>query len=174
MDAQRLQRPAITKLIIAGWLTAIVACFAPGQTHAQFVNPVPPSPPPTLNPSSPSIVPQSPERPVSPATPNGLSGSTASPNLNESAPAAVIHQGTNASASGKSTNASASGKSSVSGTRESHRVARHWRHGESYAARIIGPSYFPGLGIIYPPYPNPCRWVPAWNGAWQYLAYSCS
>ena len=165
MDAKRFQRPAITKLIIAGWLTAIVACFAPGQIHAQFVNPVPPTSP-TFNPSSPNIVPQPPERPVSPATPNGLSSPGSSPDLNESAPAAVIHQGTNASASRKS---------GVSEARNSHRrLARHSRYGKSYAVRITGPSYFPGLGVIYPPYPNPCRWVPAWDGAWQYLAYSCS
>jgi hypothetical protein len=166
MDAKRFQRPAITKLIISGWLTAVIACFAPGQTLAQFVNPVPPSPPPTFNPSSPNIVPQSPERPVSPGTPNGLSGSRVSPDLNESAPAAVIHQGTNASASRKS---------GVSATRGSHRgFAHHWRRGKSYAVRVTGPSYFPGLGIIYPPYPNPCRWLPVWDGAWQYWAYGCS
>jgi hypothetical protein len=165
MGAQRFRQPAITKLIIAGWLTAIIACFAPGQTHAQFVNPVPPTSP-TFNPSSPNIVPQSPERPVSPGTPSGLSGSSASPDLNESAPAAVIHQRANASASRKSV---------VSTTRGSDRdPALHGRQGKSYAVRVTGPSYFPGLGIIYPPYPNPCRWVPAWNGAWQYLAYSCS
>jgi hypothetical protein len=165
MDEKRFQRPAIAELIIAGWLTAIVACFAPGQTYAQFVNPVPPTSP-TLNPSSPNIVSQPPERPVSPATPNGLSSPASSPALNESAPATVIHQ---------RTNASASGKSSVSVTRDSRRgLARHWKHGKSYAVRVTGPSYFPGLGIVYPPYPNPCRWVPAWDGAWQYRAYSCS
>jgi hypothetical protein len=164
MDAKRFQRPATTKLIIAGWLTAIIACFSPGQTHAQFVNPVPPTSP-TFNPSSPNIVPQSPERPVSPGTPNSLSGSSASPDLNESAPAAVVQR----------KNASASRKSVVSTTHGSHRaLARHGRQGKSYAVRVTGPSYFPGLGIIYPPYPNPCRWVPAWDGAWQYLAYSCS
>ena len=174
MDAKRFQRPAITKLIIAGWLTAIVACFAPGQIHAQFVNPVPPTSP-TFNPSSPNIVPQPPERPVSPATPNGLSSPGSSLDLNESAPVVVIHQGRNASASRKSTNASASRKSSVSEARNGHRrLARHGRYGKSYAVRVTGPSYFPGLGVIYPPYPNPCRWVPAWDGAWQYLAYSCS
>ena len=165
MDAKRFQRPAITKLIIAGWLTVIVACFDPGQIHAQFVNPVPPTSP-TFNPSSPNIVPQPPERPVSPATPNGPSSPGSFPDLNESAPAVVIHQGPNASVSRKS---------SVSEARNSHRrLARHGRYGKSYAVRVTGPSYFPGLGVIYPPYPNPCRWVPAWDGAWQYLAYSCS
>jgi hypothetical protein len=165
MDVKRFQRPAMTKLIIAGWLTAIVACFAPGQAHAQFVNPVPPTSP-TLNPSSPNIVSQPPERPVSPASPNGLSSPGVSPDLNESAAPAVIHQGTNASASRKS---------SVSEARASHRgLARHWKHEKSFVVRVTGPSYFPGLGIIYPPYLNPCRWVPAWDGAWQYQAYSCS
>jgi hypothetical protein len=165
MDAKRFRRPAITKLVIAGWLTAIVACFAPGQTYAQFVNPVPPTSP-TFNPSTPNVVSQPPERPVAPAIPNGLSGPGASPGLNESAPATVIH---------RETSASASTKSSVSATRGSHRgVTRHWKHEKSYAVRVTGPSYFPGLGIIYPPYPNPCRWLPVWDGAWRNLAYSCS
>jgi hypothetical protein len=171
MDAKRFQRSALAKLIIAGGATAIVACFALGQAQAQFVNPVPPSPPPTLNPSSPNTVPQAPEIPVSPGTPSGLPGSSGVPSgLNESAP--VIASPT----SHNGTAATVETTPSVSSTHRRHyRHVAHRRHPRYYAARVIGPSYFPGLGVIYPPYPDPCRWQSRWEGPWVgSWMYTCS
>jgi hypothetical protein len=162
MDAKRVQRSAIAKLVAAGSLLGIAACFT--SAHAQFVNPVPPTSP-TFNSTSPSVAPQAPETPVAPSAPSGLASPGASPSLNTSVPPAVIHQ---------PADASASEESHVTTTRGSHRrVAHRWR-GNEHAVRVAGPSYFPGLGIVYPPYPNPCHWVPAWDGSWHYLAYSCS
>jgi hypothetical protein len=170
MDAkrlQRLQRLASVKLIIAGCLTAIVAWFALGQAQAQFVNPVPPPPAPTFNPSNPSTLPQSPETPVSPALPSGPSGSGVPSGLNERTPVTGSHTGTAASVDTTPR---------VSSAEVGHRGhVRRLRHGRSYAVRVTGPSYFPGLGIIYPPYPDPCHWRQAWEGPWVgSWMYTCS
>jgi len=167
MDAKRLQRAASAKLIIAGCLTAIVAWFALGQAQAQFVNPVPPPPAPTLNPSNPSTLPQPPETPVSPGPPSGLSGSAPPSVSNESAPVTSSH-------TRRTTSVDTMPR--VSSAEVGHRGrVRHWRHGRSYAVRATGPSYFPGLGIIYPPYPDPCHWRQAWEGPWVgSWTYTCS
>jgi hypothetical protein len=158
MDANRLQRSASAKLITVGCLTAIAACLAVGQAQAQFVNPVPPPPPPTLNPSNPTTSPQPPETPVSPGLPSGPSGSGVPSGLNESPPVTGSHTGT-------ATSVDTTPR--VSSAEVDHRGhTRRWRHGRSFAARVTGPSYFPGLGIIYPPYPNPCHWRQAWEGPW--------
>jgi hypothetical protein len=159
MDAIGFQRPALAKIFNAGWVTAIIACFAIGQAQAQFVNPVPTAPPPTFNPSSPSTVPQPPETPISPGPPSGLPGSTPPSNFNESAPVPA--------------------KSRLSRAHVSHhgQLRHHWsrRHGRAYAARVIGPSYYPGLGVIYPPYPDPCHFSRVWHGYWMgYWMYTCS
>src|SRR5579862_2450989 len=168
MDAKQLPRPASAKLVIA--LTAIAMCFALGQAQAQLVNPVPPPPPPTFNPSSPSspsTSPQPPETPVSPGPSTGLPGSGAPSGSNESTPSTASHLGTAAPV--VATPSVASAKVSH------HGYLRHRRHGKTYAARVIGPSYFPGLGLVYPPYPDPCHWRPIgggpWVGSWT---YTCS
>ena len=46
------------------------------------------------------------------------------------------------------------------------RVHHHWRrrHGRYHAARVLGPSYYPGLGEFYPPYANPCHFSQVWSG----------
>jgi hypothetical protein len=163
MNAQRFQQP-VTRVVVAGCLTAIIACFASGQVHAQFVNPVPPTNP-TLNPSSPNIVTQPPVTPVSPSIPSGP-GSVVSPSSNSNPPVVVEDH---------RSNSSETRTSSRSETRVRHyKVARHWSREPHYVVRITGPSYYPGFGLVYPPYPNPCHWVHAWNGAWDYPAYSCS
>jgi hypothetical protein len=171
MDAKRLQRPPSGKLIITGCVTTIVACFALGQAQAQFVNPVPPPPPPTINPSSPRNLPQAPETPVSPGTPSGLPGSYRVPSgLNESSPAV------SAPTSPSGTAASVERTPSVSRAHRNHHghLAQR-RNARHYAARVLGPSYYPGLGIIYPPYADPCHWGRTWEGPWvgSWL-YSCS
>jgi hypothetical protein len=171
MDAKQFQRPALGKLLVAGWVSATVACFPLGQARAQFVNPVPPSPPPTFNPSSPSTVPQAPETPVSPGAPSGLPGSSGVPSgLNESEPAIASPTSHNGTAATVETTPSVS-----SAHRSHHGHLAHRRRGQSYAARVIGPSYFPGLGVIYPPYPDPCHWLRVWEGPWVgSWMYTCS
>jgi hypothetical protein len=171
MDTTGFQRSVWTRILSAGSMTAIVACFAIGQARAQFVNPVPPPPPPTFNPSSPNTVPQPPYVPVAPAAPGGLPGSEPVPNSPVTvAPSAVTPEATTPAAAVKS----APSKAPVS---HEARLARHRsnRHGRAYAARMIGPSYYPGLGLIYPPYPDPCHFSPMWHGYWVgYLTYTCS
>jgi hypothetical protein len=167
MDAKRLQRPFSGKLIITGWVTAVIACFALGQAQAQFVNPVPPPAPPTLNPSTPSTVPQAPEVPVSPGASSGLPGSSG---VNQSRPAISVPT------SPSGTAASVERTPSVSTAHVSHHghLAQR-RHARHYAARVIGPSYYPGLGIIYPPYADPCHWGRTWEGPWAgSRIYGCS
>jgi hypothetical protein len=169
MDAKRFQRAASAKLVTAGSVAAIVACFAFGPAQAQTVNPVPPTTP-TLNPSSPSTVPQSPEAPVSPGAPGGLSGSGGTPGSNVGVPSIAVTAGHE----GKS--ASVEETPSVSSARRSHHghLARR-KLGRNYAVRMTGPSYFPGLGIVYPPYPDPCHWRRAWEDPWMgNWTYTCS
>jgi hypothetical protein len=171
MDAKRLHRSPPGKIIITGWVTAIVACFALGQAQAQFVNPVPPPPPPTFNPSSPSTVPQAPETPVSPGTPSGLPGSSGVPaGLNENPPAIASPTSRNGTAASVETTPSVS---RAHGSHHGHLAQR--RHARHYAAPVIGPSYYPGLGIVYPPYADPCHWGRTWEGPWVgSRVYSCS
>jgi hypothetical protein len=168
MDAQQFQRPVIRKVVVAGGLAIIIACFATGHARAQFVNPVPPVNP-TLNPSSPSVAPQTPEAPVSPTVPNSA-GSSVSPDSNASMPPSVPTVAVNHDAK-----AAATRTARRPAVRSRHvRASRNWRRQPRYATRVVGPSYYPGFGYVYPPYPNPCHWVRAWDGAWRYWTYSCS
>ena len=172
MEATRFERPAAA-LFAAVSLTAMIAAFAIGQARAQqTVNPVPPPPPPTFNPSTPYTVPQAPYVPISPTAPSGLSGSApaapASPVI--VSPPAVPPQ---------TANAPAAAKPALSRKHAGHhRGVRHrWskRHAQFHAARVLGPSYYPGLGEFYPPYPNPCHlrhvWAGYYAGLWS--PYSC-
>jgi len=170
MDATGLQRRASAKIFNAAWMTAMIVCFAVGQAQAQTVNPVPPLPPPTFNPSSPSTVPQVPETPVSPAPPSGPPGSAAPPGVIESVPGPASQQ---------PINEPVVAKSGLSSAHVSHhaQLPSHWnrRQGRAYAARAIGPSYYPGWGLIYPPYPDPCHVGRVWHGYWVgYRVYICS
>jgi hypothetical protein len=169
MDAKRFQRAALAKLVTAGSVTAIVACFAFGSARAQLVQPVPPTTP-TLNSSSPSTVPQSPEAPVSPGAPSGLSGSGVNSGSSAGVPAIV------GPASHEDIAASARVPSNVPSARRSHHGhLAHGRSARNYAVRMTGPSYFPGLGFVYPPYPDPCHWQRAWEVPWMgNWMYTCS
>jgi hypothetical protein len=63
--------------------------------------------------------------------------------------------------------------SSARGNRHGHLA--HRRSGRNYAVRMTGPSYFPGLGVVYPPYPDPCHWHRTWEEPWVgNWMYSCS
>ena len=46
---------------------------------------------------------------------------------------------------------------------------------EFHAVRVLGPSYYPGLGEIYPPYANPCHISQTWSGyyagSWTYRCF---
>jgi len=60
-----------------------------------------------------------------------------------------------------------------------HGAVRHrWsrRYARFHAARVLGPSYYPGLGEFYPPYANPCHFSRVWSGYYAGLwsSYSCS
>jgi hypothetical protein len=60
-----------------------------------------------------------------------------------------------------------------------HGAVRHrWsrRHVRFHAVRVLGPSYYPGLGEFYPPYANPCRFSRVWHGYYAGLwsSYGCS
>jgi hypothetical protein len=140
------KRPAVA-------LFGVIAAFAIGQAGAQPVNPVPPTNP-TFNPSTPSIVPQTPEAPVSPSAPGGLSGSSTPPVV-VAPPASVSRQTTDTSA-----------KPSPSRT--------HVHYHASVRMRVAGPSYYPGLGEVYPPYVNPCHFRPYWGAYPGYMTYTCS
>ena len=41
--------------------------------------------------------------------------------------------------------------------------------------RVLGPSYYPGFGEIYPPYDNPCHFSQTWSGyfagSWTYRCW---
>ncbi len=67
---------ALARLFAAGFAAILGGCVTLETAHAQFVNPVPPTPP-VFNPSRPYVVPQAREAPVSPNAPSGLSGSGA-------------------------------------------------------------------------------------------------
>jgi hypothetical protein len=170
MEATGFERPA-AGLFAAVSLAAMIAAFAIGQARAQTVNPVPPPPPPVFNPSSPSTVPQAPEAPVSPTLPSGPSGfvpAPASPAIEPPPPVTP-----------QTANAPAEAKPAPSRTHAAHhRGVRHrWsrRHARFYAPRVLGPSYYPGLGEFYPPYANPCHYSRVWHGYFApYWVYSCS
>jgi len=171
MEATGFERPA-RALFAAVSLAAVIAAFAIGQARAQTVNPVPPPPPPpTFNPSSPNTVPQAPEVPVSPTPPSGLSGSAPAPASPAIVPPpAVTPQTANAPAAAKPAQ-------SRMHARHHGRVRHPWskRHARFHAVRVLGPSYYPGLGEFYPPYANPCHFSRVWSGYYAgYWAYSCS
>jgi len=172
MAATGFQRP-VAALFAAVSLTALIAAFAIGQARAQqTVNPVPPPPPPTFNPSYPNTVPQAPYVPVSPTAPSGLSGSAPAAGM----PAIV----TPPAVSPQTANAPAAAKPALSRRHARHHggVRHRWsrRHARLHAARVLGPSYYPGLGEFYPPYPNPCHVSRVWSGYYAGLwsSYSCS
>jgi hypothetical protein len=168
MAARGFQRRA--GFFAAVSLAGMIAAFAIGHAQAQQVhpaspppppvNPTPP-PPPTFNPSSPNTVPQTPETPVSPTSPSGpASGSQAV------VPAAPVNA--------QATNARATAKLHAHHHR---RLRERWsrRHARYHAARVLGPSYYPGLGEFYASDGNPChfRWVldGFYGGHWT---YACS
>ena len=168
MTATGFERPA--PAFFAGVvLAAMTAAFAIGQARAQFVNPVPPTSP-TLNPSTPSPVaplPVAPLTPVSPSAPGGVSSSGTAPSSPSVVPPVSIAPQTAiapAMPDLSRTNARNEGRA---------RERRYGRHVRS--ARVLGPSYYPGQGLVYPPYANPCHFRPtlyAYYG--EYLSYTCS
>jgi hypothetical protein len=174
MAASGFQRPTVAKLIVAASLTALIACSAAQQAKAQFVNPVTPTTP-TLNPSTPNVVAPPAVRPISPGLPNSLSSSPVSPDVSESPPVTARHQ----DVEHQDADSSSSRRRSASAPSVRHRsVAHHWRlerhYAAGYAAHVTGPSYYPGLGVVYPPYPNPCHWAHVYYGYSIDLGYSCS
>jgi hypothetical protein len=189
MAATRFERPAVS-LFAAVSLAGMIAAFAIGQVRAQPVTPPVPPPNPTFNPSGPSTVPQAPYVPVSPAPPSGLSGSAPAPVSPDIAPpvptppppavtpppvvtpppavtppAAVTPQA-----------ATAPETPVLSRTHARyHGPARRWsRHHVRFHARVVGPSYYPGLGEFYPPYADPCHFRRVWQGYYApYWTYAC-
>ena len=170
MRTTGFQRPA-TAFFAAVALTAMIAAFAIGQARAQTVNPAPPPPPPTFNPSTPNTVPTTPEVPVSPSPPSGLGTAPAAPGT----PVIESPQTLNPATA----NARAAAKPALSRRHAGHHRGVHHRrrrrHGRFHTVRVLGPSYYPGLGEFYPPYPNPCHFSRVWFGyyvgSWT---YSCS
>jgi hypothetical protein len=166
MQATGFQRPAAA-LFAAVSVAATIAAFAIGQARAQMVNPPPPPPPPVFNPIIPNTVPQPPPVPVSPAPPSGL-GSAPAPAI---VPVPAVPPQT--------ANAPAAAKPALSPRHvRRHGAGRHrWsrRHARYHAPRVLGPSYYPGLGEFYPPYPNPCHFSRLWSGYYAgYPTYTCS
>ncbi len=174
MRTTGLQRPAAA-LFAAVALTAMIAAFAIGQARAQTVNPAPPPPPPTFNPSTPNTAPPTPEVPVSPTPPSGLGSAPATPGT----PAIESPQTLNPPTANAPTPAHTPAKPALSRRHAGHhrgvRHRRSKRRARFHAARVLGPSYYPGLGEFYPPYPNPCHFSRLWSGYYVgYWAYSCS
>jgi hypothetical protein len=152
------QRPLCAKPVMAGWAAAMIACFAIGSAQAQqIVNPPPPPPPPTFNPSSPSTVPQTPEAPVSPALPSAAGALPPSNSSSSLPPGAVAPEGNIAPAETKA------GAARSHARRHVH-VRHRWtrRRGSGYTVREVGPSYYPGVGLIYPQYAGACRFIRVW------------
>jgi hypothetical protein len=192
MEATGFERPAAGLFAVVS-LAAMIASFAIGQARAQTVNPVPPPPPPVFNPSSPSTVPQAPEAPVSPTLPSGPSGfapAPASPAIEPPPP--VTPQTATAPAPAvpaivpppavtpQTAPVLEAAKPAPSRTHAGHHgaVRYRWsrRHVRFHAARVLGPSYYPGLGVFYPPYANPCHFSRVWSGYYAGLwsSYGCS
>ena len=157
------KRPAV-----AFFAAGMIVAFAISQAGAQPVNPVPTPSPPTFNPSTPSIVPQTPETPVSPSAPGGLSGSSSAPGSVVVAPPASVNRQT--------TDTSTEPSPSRAHGHHHANVREPWTRGHSRypTVRVAGPSYYPGLGEVYPPYVNPCHFRPYWGYAPGYLTYTCS
>jgi hypothetical protein len=148
MQARRFEHPAAPSLK-AFALAAMIAAFAIGQARAQMVNPVPPTSPTFNNTPSQAAPTPPPVAPVSPAAPSGLSapGSSVAPQV-AVPPASASHD---------------TAREDTAEAAERHRHVRaHWRtRYHRYAAvRVTGPSYYPGLGLLYPPYVNPCHFQP--------------
>jgi hypothetical protein len=180
MAATEFERPAAA-LFAAVSLAVTIAAFAIGQARAQTVNPVPPPPPPVFNPSGPSTVAPTPEVPVSPGPPSGLSGSAPAPLSPAVAPPPAVTPPPAvmppSAATPQAATAPAAEKPALSRTHAVHRgVVRRWkRHARFHAVRVLGPSYYPGLGEFYPPYANPCHFSRVWHGYYAgYWAYTCS
>jgi hypothetical protein len=179
MVATGFERPRAT-LVAAFSLAAMIATFAIGQARAQMVNPVPPPPPPVFNPSPPATVPQPPYTPGAPTPPSGLPGSApepASPSI--VAPPSEPPQTTTAPTAAKPALTPTAPTASTTSTHARHhgRVRHRWsrRHARFHAPRVLGPSYYPGLGEFYPPYANPCHYSRVWHGYFApYWVYSCS
>ena len=190
MQAIGFERSAAALLAAVSLAATITAC-AIGQAHAQTVNPVPPPPPPVFNPSSPSTVAPTPEAPVSPTPPSALPGSAPPPGSPavESPPAApavtpppaapaVVPPPAPPAVTPQTTNAPAAAEPTLSPPHAGHhRGVRHrWnrRHARFHAVRVLGPSYYPGLGEFYPPYTDPCHFSRVWHGYCAgYWAYGC-
>jgi hypothetical protein len=55
------------------------------------------------------------------------------------------------------------------------RVRLTQRRVRFHGARVVGPSYYPGLGEFYPPYANPCHFKLVFNGIYgAHRTYTCS
>jgi hypothetical protein len=155
-------------------LAGMMVAFAIGQAQAQqvnhappppVVNPVPP-PAPTFNPSNPGTVPQAPETPVSPSSPSGLSGTGPAPGSPTVVPPASVNPQTPHARA-----------TAMRRARHHRRVRERWsqRRARFHGVRVVGPSYYPGLGEFYPPYIDPCHFKPVWDGFYGgYWAYACS
>ena len=165
MRATELERPAAAFAAVS--LAAMIVAFAIGEARAQPVNPPIVMPPPTFNPSTPYTVPQPPPARVSPTLPSGLSGSA--PAIS---PAVVLPRSENRQAA-KAHTAPKRARMHVRHHREV-RMRRHRRRARFH--RVLGPSYYPGRGEFYPPYPNPCHFIRVWSGyyAGQWDTYTCS
>jgi hypothetical protein len=171
MHATRSRRMALARFFLAGWL----ACFgvAIGHAQAQFVNPVPPSPPPVFNPSSPNTVPQSPETPVSPGTPSTLPGHEVLTPQSESVPSEAVRSHPRDVTSTPVTTKVAKTRGAPHSPRR-HHVSRS-RGGEGASGAMVSrapavrcPCYFPlyARGNYPPQYGPVCSWHREWDGQW--------
>ena len=170
MAGRQFERPA-PAFFGAIVLAAMVAAFAIGQARAQFVNPVPPTSP-TLNPSTPNIVtpPPPPVAPVSPTAPAGLPGSSTVPGSQVVVPPPSVKPET-------TTTRAAERSEPRIHVRHRASAGAHWsrRHSRFWARRVLGPSYYPGLGEVYPPYVNPCHFRPTFYVYYGvYPSYACA
>jgi hypothetical protein len=167
MTATGLKRPApafFAGVVLAG----VTAAFAIGQARAQFVNPVPPTSPTFNTPTPNPVPPPPPVTPVSPAAPGGVQGSTVPGSQGAVPPITTAPQ--TASAPAAATPDLTRSHARNYGRAHEHRYGRHAR-----SVRVLGPSYYPGLGLVYPPYVNPCHARPTWNVYYgEYLGYGCS
>jgi hypothetical protein len=148
-------------------LAAMVAVFVLGQARAQPVTPPITLPPPTFNPSTPNTVPQAPPTPVSPRLPSGLGSGAAPVSPAIVSPPSVRPATTPARVSAKRAHMHVRRHREV-------RVRRRRRHARFH--RVLGPSYYPGLGEFYPPSGHPCRFRRVWSGyyAGEWNTYTCS
>jgi hypothetical protein len=167
MQTTRFERMTLAKFFVAAWL----ACFGVTIDHAQaqFVNPVPTPPPPTLNPSTPYTVPQPKVAPVSPGAPSALPGSQVLPPSDEILPRAETHPHRRAVTAPTVTSHVANHVAKPRGGR--HKLwHRHWRRIRGTDGTVEGPSYYPAIGW-YSPFvwsygSYPCVWRRHWDGYW--------